>query len=284
MSDNRRIRKKYAHKELSENLSLIQEISALIFKKVPDMLMLGVLSFFLLLGYDYFIRMEYFHAEDIEIIGIRKLSPKDLLKDAGIERGMNVLSVNLSLVRNKLLNNPWIAEAEVERELPSAIRISVKEYDPLAVLDLGKKFILNTEEKIFKEWTPSDPQWLPVVTGLEYSDIRVSEETVSRYFAAVTEILHLGNMPKSLMPNHSVKKIHVDQEMGISIYPTERVREIKLGFGDYAAKYEKLKNILKYFEEKQNIQTIDSIDLHDANRIVVNPIRAESLAGDDKEV
>jgi cell division protein FtsQ len=255
-----------------------------ILKKIPDILMLGILSFFLLWGYDYFIRMEYFHAEDIEIIGIRKLSPKDLLKHAGLERGVNVLSVNLALVRSRLLSNPWIAEAEVERELPSDIRISVKEHDPLAVLDLGKKFILNTEGKIFKEWMPSDPQWMPVVTGLEFSDIRGTEESSTTYFAAVIDVLHLGAIPKSLMPNHSIKKIHIDHEMGLSVYPTERVREIKLGFGEYAAKYEKLKNILKYLEEKQNLSTIDSIDLHDASRIVVNPIRAESLAGDDKEV
>ena len=60
----------------------------------------------------------------------------------------------------------WIAEAEVSRELPSTIRIGIKEQKVLAVIDLKRKFLINTAGEIFKEVSATDPDNLPIVSGL----------------------------------------------------------------------------------------------------------------------
>ncbi len=281
MSDNRRVRRKHEHRrQFSDQLPLMRQVMIFFIKLMPDMFVLCMMSVMLLWGYDYATTAEYFGAEDIEIMGIRRLSSKDLLKEAGIDRGVNLLSVNLSLIRKRLLNNPWIAEAEVRRFLPSGIQISIKEHEPLAILDMGRKFILNTEGTMFKEWAPSDPQWLPVVTGLNFSDIGIDGEHSEKSFQAVMEILAMGSAPKSFIPNHTIRRIHADQEMGISLYLSEGVKEIRLGYGNYGEKYEKLRRIFTYLKEKQGDISAHSIDVNDIGKIIINPIKTESLAGE----
>jgi cell division protein FtsQ len=249
-------------------------------KLMPDMFVLCLLTIMLLWGYDYATTADYFSAEDIEITGTRRLSPKDLLKEAGIESGINLLSVNLSLVQKRLFHNPWVSEAEVRRILPSGIQISIKEYEPLAILDLGRKFILSTDGNVFKEWSPSDPQWLPLITGLDFSEIGFDGEHSGMSFQAVMEILAMGSVPKSFIPNHSIRRIHADHEMGISLYLSEGVKEIRLGYGNYGEKYEKLKDIFTYLKEKQGDIAAYSIDVNDIGKIIINPIKTESFAGE----
>lgn len=281
MSDNRRVRKKHDHrKRISEQLPLMRQAALFFLKLMPDMFVLCILSVALLWGYEYVITADYFNAEDIEIIGIRKLSPKDLLKYAGLEKGINLLSLNLSLVQKRLLNSPWVAEAEVRRILPSGIHITIKEHEPLAILDIGRKFIINTDGAVFKEWSPSDPKWLPLVTGLDFSEVGLSGEPSGKLFQSVMEILVMGSTPDSLIQNLSIKRIHADHELGISLYLSEKVREIRLGYGNYGDKYEKLKKIFNYMKEKQDVLTVDAIDINDMGRIIINPVKTESLTGE----
>jgi cell division protein FtsQ len=263
-------------------------------------LLLFVSALFIL-GYDFLTQCSYFKAQSIVIDGTDRLSEEEILGQAGIQKGMNILSVNLSMARKKLLAHSWIADAEVSRELPFTIAIRIKEHRPLAVLDLGRKFLIDTRGEIFKERAASDPDELPVITGLEYSDLDVSGDAAALYrsesvggnalknpFGAVMDVLRLGQKPESVVPNTAIERIHVDREIGLTLhasyYASGRVRAIKLGYDDYQSKYLMLKNILFHLQERKSVPDFDSIDLNNVNRIVVNPVKIESSAGNHKEV
>ena len=188
------------------------------------------------------------------------------------------------MVRKRLLAHSWIAEAEVSRELPSGINIRIKEYEPLAILDLGRKFVINTQGEIFKEMAASDPDHLPVINGLEFSDINVHGQPRSIPYNAVMKVLELGKKSESVIPYKLIKRIHVDREIGLTIYAFDRVKEIKIGYSDYASKYAKLKNVLLYLKKRHDFSHLESIDLNNIDRVVVNPKRIESSPGDHKEV
>ena len=80
-----------------------------------------------------------------------------IIEAARVKKGMNVLDVNLAMVRKRLLAQPWIANAEIRREIPAGLYIKVQEHTPLAIIDLGRKFLLNENGRVFKEWTDTDP-------------------------------------------------------------------------------------------------------------------------------
>ena len=76
----------------------------------------------------------------------------------------------------------------------------------------------------------------------------------------------------------------MDREIGITVYAFDRIKEIKIGYDDYKGKYAKLKNVLLFLKEREDFSHLESIDLNNLNRIVINPRRIESPAEDQKEV
>lgn len=241
-------------------------------------------SFLFIFTYDFITQCDYFKAESLTVTGANRLTDEQILLQSQITEGINILSVNLSRVRKRLLAHSWIEEAEVSRELPTGISIRIKEQQPLAILDLGRKFIINTHGEVFKEMDASDHCRLPVIGGLEFSDINVRGESRSVPFNAVMTILALGKKPESVLPCGLIKRIRVDREMGLTIYAFDHIKAIKIGYDDYPNKYEMLKNVLFYLKKNGNFSHLESIDLNNLNRIVVNPARIGSDAGGHKEV
>ncbi len=253
------------------------------------------LSVFFVFVHDVFTQSEHFQARQIHIEGGQRLSPKVISAQAGIRPGINVLSVNLAAARKRLLAHPWIAEAEIQREIPSTLRIRIREQVAVAVVDAGQRFLLNPQGELFKEWESSDPTDLPVVSGLALADLRGVDRSAtndgwtlldsdtaaskapapSRPMDAVLQVLTLGRDPASHLPARELRAIRVDRELGLTVVAYAENRAIRLGYNDYPAKYRLLGELLAFFRNQSNIADVERVDLTDMNRIIVNPIRAE---------
>jgi hypothetical protein len=95
----------------------------------------------------------------------------------------------------------------------------------------------------------------------------------SNPFDAVMDVLRLGQRAESVLPNKLIRQIMVDREIGITIYGFNKIKEIKLGYENYADKYDLLKKVLLYIKNINNFQDLVSIDLNNFNRAVVNLAR-----------
>lgn len=271
------------------------------FKVIMGIAIVGFVSCGFIFIHDFLTQSDYFNARNLTIQGHSRLTDKQIMNQARVNKGINILAVNLSAVRTKLLAHPWVAEAEIRRSIPSSLDIKIEEHVPLAILDLGHKFLINTKGEIFKAWEKSDPPDLPIINGLEFSDLKVYGRSIrssrgrfgndyriadgiqanSIPFDAVMNVLHLGQTSGSILPNRRIKKIQVDREIGLTLYAAfNRIKIINLGFDDYADKYHVLKNLLAYFKNHHSISDFDRIDLNNLNRVVVNPIKFESTARD----
>jgi cell division protein FtsQ len=213
---------------------------------------------------------------------------------------MNILDVNLALVRKRLLAQPWIADAEIRREIPAGLYIKVKEHTPLAIIDLGCKFLLNENGRVFKEWTHADPADLPLVSGLAPADIRIHGKSGAQQsvrgknptqlgqphndpFEAVMQVLRLGKQNRSILSNRNIRQIQVDREIGITLVAFRQIKTIVLGYDNYPHKFNMLNNILSHERRRRSFPNFDRIDLNNVNRIVVNPV-GKVPPGDHKEV
>ena len=284
MLGNKHIRKNYYKGISTKRRVKILQRFIFCFEILAVVAILTVMSFVFILTHDFITQCDYFRADNIVIRGAHRLSKQQILEQANINKGINILSVNLSIIRNRLLAHSWIAEAEVRRELPDIITIRIKEHEPLAILDLGRRFLINVNGEVFKEWTASDPDVLPIVSGLQFSDLNVSGEPRSTSFNAVMEVLRLGRESDSILPNGRIRKILVDRQIGITLYAFDQARVIKLGYYDYPDKYERLESVLFYLNKKRCFPGFNSIDLNNQDRIVVNLVKDESSAGDFKEI
>lgn len=250
-------------------------------------LFLGVLSIVFISAFHLITHCDYFRLQDIAIIGNERVSREEALLYAGIRAGINIADLNLAVARRRLLANPWIADARVDAVFPAGIRMQIAEHQPLAIFDMGRRFIVNREGNIFKEAEPRDPRELPTVRGLKFTDI--ADPEAGEPFKAVMDVLQYGQQQKSILPNRVIREIRVDREMGLALVISENfhpipVKEIRLGFRDYLLKYGQLRKLFAYLKENNGIQKIESIDLNNPDRIVVNPGTMESLTDENKEV
>lgn len=255
-------------------------------------------SFFFVFVHDLLTQSEHFKARQVHIEGGQRLDARTLAAVAGVRPGVNVLSVNLTAARKRLLAHPWIAEAEVRREIPATLSIRIREHVPAAVVEMGKKFLLNTNGEIFKEWEPADPGGLPVVSGLKASDLRLADRSEaassrglpglraaapptsppSRPMDAVMQVLARAGEAGSVLPTREIRTIRVDRELGITVVAFDQAKSIRLGYDDYAPKLRLFADLLAFLKTQPAMTDFERIDLTDANRVIVNPVKTE-LAG-----
>jgi cell division protein FtsQ len=231
-------------------------------------LMMGFSALFMA-GYAAVTRTDYFRADAIKVQGLSRLTKDAVLAQAQIQKGDNLLALNLSLVRKRLLAHPWIAAAYVAREIPGTIRIEITEHQPLAVLDLGRKFLIDTHGRIFKEYNPDDPQDIPLVTGMAYWDISLGDDALSPVMAAVVEVLQISRTRKSPIAYAQIRHVHVDPELGVSLRAWDDQRLIKLGFANFGNKYRSIGKLLPYLKHSTQWSRFESIDANNPDRIVV---------------
>jgi cell division protein FtsQ len=222
-----------------------------------------------MVGYAAVTHTDYFRIEAIKVSGLSRLTEAAIVTQAKIRTGDNLLAVNLGLVRKRLLAHPWIATARVAREIPGTICIEITEHKALAVLDLGRKFLINTNGRVFKECSPGDPQNLPLVSGITYADMSLGDDALSPAMTAVVQVLQTSQAQNSAIPYAQIQEVTMDPGMGVALTAWQDQRRIKLGFAPFESKYQRIKQLLPYLRHSSTWQGFDAIDANNPDRIVV---------------
>ncbi len=233
------------------------------------MVALLAVSALFMAGYAAVTRSDYFRTQTIKVTGLQHVSEREVLSQAGIHAGDNLLALNLQLVRKRLLAQPWIREARVAREIPGTLTIYVQEHEPLARVDLGRCFLLDVQGRIFKEADPSDPSDLPLVDGIAYGDISLGQDPLTPPLSAVVEALRISRAKQSAVAYADIERLHLDKEVGLTLTLKQNQVIIKLGFDDYQAKYERFRQLRSYLQRDGRWSDFQAVDLNDPDRVVV---------------
>ncbi len=248
---------------------------------------LGLLFVFL---HDLLTRGDFFPARRIEVVGAVRLSAPEILQTAGVQRGMNLLGLNLSAARRRLLAHPWIREAELRREIPSRLDIRVREHTAIARVALGRGFLLNESGEIFKEADPADPADLPEVEGLTAEDLPVADRSEAqpatlrrgfgllspeerrppgRALAAVMALLESAAAAGDVLPPPAILRVRVDRQLGLTVFLREGERRIDLGWDDYGRKLTRLAEVRDFFRAHPEMASYRRLDFTDPQRTLV---------------
>ena len=157
---------------------------------------------------------------------------------------------------------------------------------------------MDGDGEIFKPVESSDEMNVPVVTGITLSDIDFNDPLNSRPFRAVMETLRSCQVSQNMISLHALHRIHVDRELGLTLYAFfpqlnmpytsystppcagnagrqskdgGSVVEIKMGFGDYESKYNRLRSMVSHLKKESGLLNPQSINLVDLDRVVVRP-------------
>ena len=108
-----------------------------------------------------------FAIQEVNLLGGKRLSPEQARDQAGVVLGGNVFALDTALAERKLLENPWVSEARVTRDLPRSLRIEIKERVAVALAVFSDRLYLVTADgEPFKQLSPGDPADFPLITGV----------------------------------------------------------------------------------------------------------------------
>jgi cell division protein FtsQ len=79
-----------------------------------------------------------FHVRDVRVRGNRHLSASEIVRLAEIGTDANLLTVQPNRVLRGLARNPWVRTAQVRRDLPSTLVLTVEERFPVAWVRQGR--------------------------------------------------------------------------------------------------------------------------------------------------
>jgi cell division septal protein FtsQ len=87
-----------------------------------------------------------FDAKHVRVVGAVTLRPDDVRSLAQVEPSTNVFHLQPDAVADRLLTDPWIASATVDKDLPDTVVLTVVERRPVGVIDAtGEASVLASD-------------------------------------------------------------------------------------------------------------------------------------------
>lgn len=237
------------------------------------------ISVLLILAHDALTQSRYFSAKRIIVKGNERITSEQILRMSGVEIGDNILAMNLKLLQQRILNNPWIAEVGLERELPDTVRISVDEYMPAAIVRFEEDYYVSTTGEIIKTVDASEKIDVPLLTGLTLADFAPDSRNRSVESKAFLKVVELSQLDGSVLPLHDIEGIDIDPHIGVTLSAFENEITIKLGQEGYEEKFNRIRDMVAYLRQGKHLKHVACIDLNNLNRVVVGAVGKKPLLG-----
>ncbi len=207
-----------------------------------------------------------FPVQKVEVHGTQRLSQDEIVTLSGVTSGQNLLALRLKTVGQQVSLNPWVASVRVQRFFPGTIAISIKERQPVAVINMGLLYYLDQGGEPFKPLSHGDSLDYPVVSGISEDDLNADPATTKDALKTVCDLLAALKQHGSFILA-DVSEIHYDRLQGFTLYTTAGALPIKIGADDFDKKLQRFARIY------QNLMTqrseLQYIDLDYSDRIVV---------------
>ena len=195
------------------------------------------------LGWTRLVEGDALRVREVRFVGANRARPEDLAELCPVKPGDHLALVDGDLVARALLRHPWVAAVEVRRVLPPALEIRVTERRAIALVDLGGLYLVDDRAEVFKKAVPGDGLDLPVVTGISREDWLAHEDEMRRKLLSALALLDRWS-ERSLDRREPVSQIHLDPQVGTTVWAGEEGVEVRLGQGDIPDKLARLERVL----------------------------------------
>ena len=263
----------YQRKKVTRNKVKIQR-KPIDFKKYLRPLktaIIGLVFFALTSGVLYGIyrtisRVTLFSLKSIEVTSAKHLTREEILGLAGIEPGKDLLRMNLKLMGEHILQNPWVETVRINRYFPDTVSIAIDEREPVAIVNMGFIYYLDKKGTVFKVLNQGDKLDFPVITGFNEEDLGNDPKGTKEALETTCDLLKILQ-EKGAFILADVSEIHYDKGYGFTLFTASGALPVKVGSGDFPAKIERFARI--YRDLLVQMPSIHYIDLDYNDKIIV---------------
>lgn len=223
----------------------------------------------------------FFQITAMKIEGNHMVSNEQINVLSKVDIHSNLLAINVTQVKSLLQSHPWIASAEITRDWPNRLVITVREKKPVALLNRNSGlFYLDNRGQIIAAASPSQELDFPVVTGLE--NFPFAQEDVNEKPAMlqdVMELLKLASRNNSILPEQNISEIHITKDGEMLLYLLERTFPIYMGSdGDVSKRYYRLVKVLRDLYKTKEFATVSYIRMdYQKDTVLVGKEKTERI-------
>jgi cell division protein FtsQ len=107
-----------------------------------------------------------FGIASVHLSGNTRTQPSEILAALGFEPGQSIFGADVQAARARLLQLPWVADAEVRRQYPDSIAVTLVEKLPFALWQTqAGTFVVERSGRTIVKTDPSTYPHLPVFVG-----------------------------------------------------------------------------------------------------------------------
>ena len=107
-----------------------------------------------------------FGIRDVHLTGNRRTQPQMIITALGFEPGQSIFAADVQAARQRLLALDWVADAEVSRQYPDSISVSIVEKLPFALWQAANgTYVIERSGKVVTLANPAEFSKLPYLIG-----------------------------------------------------------------------------------------------------------------------
>ncbi|MBR3258288.1 MAG: FtsQ-type POTRA domain-containing protein [Eggerthellaceae bacterium] len=154
--------------------------------------LLFIIAAILALGMVY--RSDLFSIEFLSVKGVRHLTASEMIALAAVPEDTTLLRVDTEDIRQRLLTDAWVKDAQIQRILPNTLEITITEREIAAVVEIS-----NTDASATRRWAISaDGMWLMPIPDRDSEAGKLVSEII---YEDIEKVLTITDVPYSEQPD-----------------------------------------------------------------------------------
>ncbi|MEW6594664.1 MAG: FtsQ-type POTRA domain-containing protein [Thermodesulfobacteriota bacterium] len=188
-------------------------------------------------------RSEFFQVTAIRIQGSQRVTKNQILELSGVDIHTNLLALDLDEVKARVESHEWVESADVDRNWPNRLQITIRERVPVALVSFREGlFYLDRQGIAFAKVLPPEDLDYPVITGL--SREQWPPQISGSALGEALQFIRLAGRGSTVLPGQSISEIHLEPAGSLILFLVDRPFPIFLGKGEVATKYHRLARVL----------------------------------------
>lgn len=204
---------------------------------------------------------------EIARVGIRghsRILPEAIVEHLHLQPHTNIFQVQLDALKRKLETMQWVKSAEVYRNFPDKLSITLTEREPFALVKADELFLVDVEGIVLGALASGSAIRLPIITGgfVEDIDLRGDNPKLASAFHAIDTLLNL-----SYPLFHHIRKIQIESPENITLFCNDSLPQIRVSLLNVQQRIRRLERIYP----ELSVERLASIDLRFEKSIIITP-------------
>ena len=190
-----------------------------------------------------------FAVTEIVVTGTRRRSPEEITNVAELSTGVNIFGVDTGRARTRILGDPWVKDATVEKKLPGKLTVSVVEKEPAVLVASGDTYLYTRDGQPIKPLEARDPSDFPIITGISTQTLLDDRDGAAKMVKAGLDFAESYERT-GLEKRAPVQEIHYEKDGAMSVIVGKSGTVLALGRAPFKRKLDQAVRIFAELDRR----------------------------------